>query len=83
MIPNPGSSQEFRRKSDVRSGCGVFSLVFFWLVLWANRTLTRGFVVPGGITLGHYDVAEFPMLWAVRKGLTAAKVDVPAAPPKT
>jgi hypothetical protein len=37
----------------------------------------------GGITLGHYDGAEFPMLRAVRKGLTAAKVDAPATPAKT
>ena len=31
-----------------------------------------------GITLGHYDGSEFPMLRAVREGLTAAKVDVAA-----
>lgn len=31
-----------------------------------------------GITLGHYDGAEFPMLRAIRSGLDAAKVTVPA-----
>jgi hypothetical protein len=31
-----------------------------------------------GITLGHYDGATFPMLRAIRSGLDAAKVKVPA-----
>ena len=31
-----------------------------------------------GITLGHYDGAEFPMLRAIRTGLDAAKIAVPA-----
>jgi hypothetical protein len=31
-----------------------------------------------GITLGHYDGSEFPMLRAVREGLTAAHVEVSA-----
>jgi hypothetical protein len=31
-----------------------------------------------GITLGHYDGAEFPMLRAIRSGLAAEKVTVPA-----
>ena len=30
-----------------------------------------------GITLGHYDGAEFPMLRAIRSGLDAQKVKVP------
>jgi hypothetical protein len=34
-----------------------------------------------GITLGHYDGAEFPMLRAIRDGLADAKVPVP--PPRT
>ena len=29
-----------------------------------------------GITLGHYDGAEFPMLRAIREGLAAARVPV-------
>jgi hypothetical protein len=33
-----------------------------------------------GITLGHYDGAEFPMLRAIREGLKEAGVEVPAAP---
>jgi len=32
-----------------------------------------------GITLGHYDGAEFPMLRAVREGLEVAKVDITPA----
>jgi hypothetical protein len=32
-----------------------------------------------GITLGHYDGAEFPMLRAIREGLAAAHVPVPPA----
>jgi hypothetical protein len=32
-----------------------------------------------GITLGHYDGAEFPMLSAIREGLAAARVPVPPA----
>lgn len=35
-----------------------------------------------GITLGHYDGAEFPMLRAIREGLKEAGVEVPAAPAK-
>ena len=35
-----------------------------------------------GITLGHYDGAEFPMLRAIREGLKDAGVEVPAAPVK-
>jgi hypothetical protein len=35
-----------------------------------------------GITLGHYDGAEFPMLRAVREGLKEARVEVPARLPK-
>jgi hypothetical protein len=31
-----------------------------------------------GISLGHYDGAEFPTLRAVGEGLSAAKVSVPA-----
>ncbi len=31
-----------------------------------------------GITLGHYDGAEFPMLRAIRSGLNRAGVKVPA-----
>jgi hypothetical protein len=30
--------------------------------------------VVAGITLGHYDGAEFPMLRAIREGLVEAKV---------
>jgi hypothetical protein len=33
-----------------------------------------------GITLGHYDGAEFPMLRAIRAGLKENGVQVPAAP---
>ena len=35
-----------------------------------------------GITLGHYDGAEFPMLRAVREGLKEARVEAPATLPK-
>jgi hypothetical protein len=35
-----------------------------------------------GITLGHYDGAEFPMLRAIREGLVAAKVPVQSWPAK-
>jgi len=36
-----------------------------------------------GITLGHYDGAEFPMLRAVREGLKEARVQAPARLPKS